>query len=271
MFRQVRDKVLGATFNLQEPHTYGSLSGIPFYLAGPVESGGSINAADRSRAWDDLRSDQESQLAVLADGGDTRSLLGLAYMRLNPNGDRYDPAEAVAYLSKAAAAGSPEAQFELAKLYETGIGVSPDPAQALALFQQSAAQDFADAINDLGFMNYQGALGLPQDRQKALKLFERAANLRHPQANFNFAALIDDGLIADKGPEDTAIYLFRALRTGNTDVIQILKDRPTMFKIETRKSLQGILKENAFYDGRLDGDFGPSTQRGIRAAYGLES
>ena len=29
MFRQVRDKVLQDTNNLQEPHTYGSLTGVP--------------------------------------------------------------------------------------------------------------------------------------------------------------------------------------------------------------------------------------------------
>jgi uncharacterized protein len=32
MFRQVRDRVLEATGNRQEPHTYGSLSGVPFFL-----------------------------------------------------------------------------------------------------------------------------------------------------------------------------------------------------------------------------------------------
>lgn len=37
MFRQVRDRVLKKTGNLQEPHTYGSLTGIPFYLAGAAE------------------------------------------------------------------------------------------------------------------------------------------------------------------------------------------------------------------------------------------
>ncbi|MBL4756030.1 MAG: caspase family protein, partial [Flavobacteriales bacterium] len=34
MFRQVRDHVLKSTQNQQEPHTYGSLSGTPFYIAG---------------------------------------------------------------------------------------------------------------------------------------------------------------------------------------------------------------------------------------------
>lgn len=270
MFRQVRDAVLAATGNLQEPYTYGSLSGVPFFLAGASDEDTRIASADPRQAWDSLRPEQALQLAALAETGDTRSLLGLAYMRLNPDGDAFQPDDAAGFLERAAAAGSAEAQYELAKLYEQGMGVAPDPDRALELFRQSADQDFADAINDLGFLTYQGALGLRADPQAALGLFERAADLRHPQAMYNFAALIDDGLIPGKGSDDAAGYLYRALRTGNRDVLAILSERPADFTLATRQELQRILTENAFYGGAIDGDFGQGTQRGLRRAYGLE-
>ncbi|AZV81012.1 peptidase C14, caspase catalytic subunit p20 (plasmid) [Parasedimentitalea marina] len=270
MFRQVRDSVLNQTGNLQEPHTYGSLTGVPFYLAGAADGEVDVASVEPIDAWASLRSDQEEQLLALADQGDTRSMLGLAYIRLNPNEGRFDPKAAVAFLQTAADAGSPEAQFELAKLYERGTGVSVDHARALTLYRAAADQDFADAINDLGFLHYQGGLGLPADAQKALTFFERAADLRHPQAQFNFAALIDDGLIANKGPSDSAYYLYQALRSGSSDVLNLLSDRPTMFTGETRRELQAMLKKNDFYQGSIDGDFGPGTQRGIRRAYGIE-
>jgi TPR repeat protein len=271
MFRQVRDLVLNETANRQEPHTYGSLSGVPFYLAGEPEDRERLAVDDRRLAWSALRPDAERQLAALAETGDTRSMLGLAYMRLNPDArDRFQPAEAAALLERAAAAGSPEAQYELAKLLEQGMGVDPDPARALDLYRQAAAQDFADAINDLGFLHYQGALGLPQDPDRALQLFERAADLRHPQAMFNFAALIDDGLVPGKGPDEAARYLYQAVRSGSRDVLALLTEQPTMFKQATRRALQGVLAENAFYEGGLDGQFGPGTQRGLRRAFGLE-
>lgn len=269
MFRQVRDKVLDETNNLQEPHTYGSLTGVPFYLAGAAEGEQDISGASQS-AWASLRPDQEEQLLALADLGDTRSMLGLAYMRLNPNEGRFDPVQAVAFLEKAAAAGSPEAQFELAKIYERGTGVPVDEDRALDLYQAAADQDFADAINDLGFLHYQGGLGLPADPQKALALFERAADLRHPQALFNFAALIDDGLIETKGPGDAADYLYSALRSGSRDVLDLLAKRPKMFSPQTRRALQARLKEFEFYAGAIDGEFGPGTQKAIRLAYGLK-
>ena len=270
MFRQVRDRVLQTTGNQQEPHTYGSLTGVPFYLAGTSEEDTRIASSDPRVAWASLRADQATQLAALAKTGDTRSLLGLAYIRLNPEGSTFAPTEAFELLSQAARTGSAEAQYELAKLFEQGIGTQPDAARALNLYRQAADQDFADAINDLGFLTYQGGLGLRQDPDAALKLFERAADLRHPQAMYNFAALIDDGLIPTKGSQESAEYLYQALRTGSTDVLQILTERPTMFTATTRRALQKILAENAHYNGAIDGDFGNGTKRGLRRAYGIE-
>lgn len=268
MFRQVRDQVLAATFNQQEPHTYGSLSGVPFYLVGGDEA---LPSGDLRIAWAGLRPDQESQMRALADLGDTRSMLGLAMMRLNPEAGRFDPSEAISLLTRAAEAGSPEAQFELAKLYEQGIGVAPDPARALDLYRAAAAQDLADAINDLGFLTYQGGLGLTPDPAEALRLFGRAADLRHPQALFNYAALIDDGLIEGKGPPDAAGYLYDALRSGAQDVLDLLTERPNMFGAATRRALQARLSEAGFYSGAIDGSFGPGTQRAIRLAFGLSA
>ena len=269
MFRQVRDRVLETTHNLQEPHTYGSLSGVPFYIAGPGKGQEDVGGEDALSAWTKIKPDQEQQLLALAELGDTRSMLGLAYMRLNPNEGRFNPQEAVSFLERAAKAGSPEAQFELAKLYERGTGVERDEARALELYQEAADQDFADAINDLGFLHYQGGLGLPADPKRALEYFERAADLRHPQAQFNFAALIDDGLIPSKGPEDAAEYLYAALRSGSSDVLNLLSERPNMFTRQTRRALQGKLKEFGFYTGGLDGEFGAGTRKSIRLAYGL--
>jgi hypothetical protein len=270
LFRQVRDAVLKSTGNLQEPYTYGSLTGVPFYLAGASSETPAVAADDRRVAWSGIRPEQTLQLAALAETGDTRSLLGLAYMALNPDGSDFDPKKAFTLLTRAAEAGDAEAQYELGKLYETGLGVPADPERALALFRAAADQDFADAINDLGFLTYQGGLGVSADPAAALALFERAADLRHPQAMFNYAALIDDGIVPERGPETAARYLYDALRTGSQDVLDILSDRPAMFTDATRRELQRVLAENAFYQGSIDGDFGQGTQRGLRRAFGLE-
>ena len=268
MFRQVRDAVMTTTSNRQEPHTYGSLPGMPYYIAGAPEARAELAVDDLSQAWSALRGEQAAQLELLAKDGDTRAMLGLAYMRLNPNYTGYAPGEAATYLDRAAAAGSPEAMHELARLYETGTGVPKDDARALELYESAAALDFADAINDLGFLHYQGSLGLRRNPDRAVELFARAADLRHPQALFNYAALIDDGLVTGKGPGEAAAYLYQALRAGSSTVLDLMMERPTMFKSATRRALQAELARNGFYDGPLDADVGPGTQRAIRAAYG---
>jgi len=272
MFRQVRDQVLAQTANLQEPYVYGSLSGEPFYIAGPTEGQVDVAAiAERMDAWANLAPDQELQLAALADQGDTRSMLGLAYISMNPGAGRFDMSRAIDLLTRAANSGSAEAMFELARVYEQGLGVTPDPARALALFQASADLGYARAVNDLGFLHYQGGLGLAPDPDRAIGFFAQAAELRHPQALFNYAALVDDGLVAGKGPRDAASYLYRALRTGSRDVLDVLMNNPTQFSPETRRALQQQLAAVNFYNGPADGDFGPGTQAAIQAAFGVES
>ncbi len=267
MFRQIRDDVLKETGNLQEPYTTGSLSGTPFYMAGNDGSG--VSDESEEVAWSAIDLDQEARLAVLAEQGDTRSMVGLASIRLNVKDTRYAPAAAAQLLQQAADAGSPEAQFRLAQLYERGLGVEVDPARALALYKAAAEQNYPKALNDMGFLYFQGELGLERDLQKGLALFMQAADLRQQEAMFNVAAMIDDGNYPGKGPEDAANYLYQSLRSGSRRALEQLQTEPTMFKPATRKALQTELAKKGFYEGPIDGDFGLSTQTALAAAFGL--
>ncbi len=266
MFRRVRDAVMAETKNLQEPHFYGSLSGIPFFLSS--DNAAIADNSDPRKAWGSLAPEQAVQLASLAQEGNVRALIGLGYMSLSEQEKRFDPKKAAEYFSRAAALGDSEAMFELGKLYEKGIGVNQDFAKALELYRNSADLGFADAINDLGFLYYQGAAGVRQDPEEAVKLFLKAADLKHPQAMYNVAALIDDGVIGGKTPQDAAHYLYTALRAGVRDVLNQLANRPNQFKVDTRKALQEILRSNGFYSGSIDGSYGKGTQRALRSAFG---
>lgn len=270
MFRRIRDSVLEATGNQQEPHTYGSLPGKPYFFAGKNQSSNTLTSSEQRKAWGSLAPDQEAQMVALADDGDTRALIGLAYMRLNPEQSNYDPKRAIELLERAAKSGDAEAQYELARLYEKGIGVAQDVKRAIGLYHQSADANYADAINDLGFLHYQGGLGVIRDQKRALEYFGRAANLRHPEAMFNYAALIDDGLVSGKGPKDAAKHLYNALRTGAEEVLNQLLENPRMFKKPTRLELQRLLSEVTLYTGALDGQIGPGTKKGLKRAYGLQ-
>ena len=52
-------------------------------------------------------------------------------------------------------------------------------------------------------------------------------------------------------------------------MLEALLEKSNSFKLETRKALQAKLAENGLYNGPIDGDFGPTTRRSIRAAFGI--
>lgn len=271
MLRQVRDKVMQNTGNLQEPYSYGSLPGTPFYIAGPRAGEADVGlAGDRQQGWAALGADQEALLEAQAEAGDTRSILGLGYIRLNKADPAFDPAAARDWFERAAAAGSPEAQFELARLVEQGIGGPADPARALDLYRMSAEQGYGNALNELGFIHFQGMYGLPSDPTTGIHYFTRAAAARDPEAQYNLAALIDDGMVPGRGPEDSALLLYEALRSGNQRVLSVAPMMEEQFEPETRRALQKVLQEKGFYDGRIDGEIGPGTAAAMRRAFGIK-
>ena len=59
-------------------------------------------------------------------------------------------------------------------MYLNGLGVPQDYNEALRLFQLAAAQEDANAQNNLGLM-YLNGHGVPKDYNEALKLFRLAA------------------------------------------------------------------------------------------------
>ena len=269
MFRQVRDDVLAATGNAQEPATYGSLPGEPFFLTrastGPAEPG----VEDLAAAWSKIVEEDHANLQRLADAGDTRSIVGLALAKLDRQRADYDPDGAVTLLEQAATTGDAEAKYRLAKLLEGGFGVPADPARAAQLYAEAADAGIAAAVNDMGYFAFTGELGVPKDRDHALALFRQAADLGHTEAMFNLASFAANGKAAGLGPQDAGDLLYRALRGGSDTALEALLNNADKFPSDTWAALQAILAEKGLYDGPLDGAFGPGTRRAVLAAYGI--
>jgi uncharacterized caspase-like protein len=216
LFRQVRDDVLAATGNRQEPATYGSLPGEPFYLtADAATASAEPGLEELAVAWQRVVDADRANLEKSAEAGDTRSIVGLALAKLDRQSTNYAPEEAQALLEKAVAAGDPDAKYRLAKVLEGGLGVDPDPVRALKLYQEAAEAKVPAALNDMGYFHFSGELGLPKDRDKALALFREAAAQGHTEAMFNVASFAANGLVPDLGPKDAADLLYRALRGGS--------------------------------------------------------
>jgi uncharacterized protein len=270
LFRQVRDDVLAATENQQEPATYGSLPGEPFYLtADGSATAAEPGVADLAAAWQRVVAADRANLEKSAQAGDTRSIVGLALAKLDRQSTDYAPQEAQALLEQAVAAGDPDAKYRLAKVLEGGLGVDPDPDRALQLYQEAAEAKIPAALNDMGYFHFAGELGLAKDRNAALALFREAAAQGHTEAMFNVASFAANDMVPDLGPKDAADLLYRALRGGSELALDGLLNNADKFPQETWAGLQAILADKGLYDGAVDGSFGPGTRRAVLAAYGI--
>jgi hypothetical protein len=269
MFRQVREDVLAATNNAQEPATYDSLPSEPFFLARTKGDLPAQGVADLAAAWARIVEVDDGALQQLADAGDTRSIVGLALAKLDRQSPAYDPVDAVALLEKAIAADDADAKFRLAKVYEIGLGVEADPARAIALYTEAAAAGIPGAVNDMGYFHFTGEMDVEKDRAKALDLFRQAADLGHTEAMFNLASFAANGQAPGLGPKDAADLLYRALRGGSELALDGLLNNTDRFPQDTWAALQAILAGKGLYDGAVDGSFGPGTRRAVLAAFGI--
>jgi hypothetical protein len=101
--------------------------------------------------------------------------------------DRADIKQALRIWLDAAQAGDAEAQFTVGEIYERGLGVAPDYAQAAEWYQKAAAQNYSRAFFNLGSLHEQG-LGVPQDKLKALDFYRRSWGLPEDSVIYASAA-----------------------------------------------------------------------------------
>ena len=59
-------------------------------------------------------------------------------------------------------------------MFENGLGVARDYAEAARLYRPAAAQGDAEALNNLGYLFLHG-LGVPRDRAEGIRLYRLAA------------------------------------------------------------------------------------------------
>ena len=103
------------------------------------------------------------------------------------------PAERFARYARAAEAGHPAAQYNVAMMYANGEAVNVDYQQSVYWFRKSADQRFAPAQLRLGELHYFGMGGLPADPRTAARLFESAARQGDPDGCLNFAVMLGSG------------------------------------------------------------------------------
>lgn len=101
-------------------------------------------------------------------------------------------AEAVRWFRAAAERGSADGQASLGDMYYAGTGVAKDMSTAVSWWTKAAAQGHGVAAKNAA-ASYQNAWGVPKDLGKARDLYKIAAATRDPQAALWLGELYRDG------------------------------------------------------------------------------
>lgn len=125
--------------------------------------------------------------------------------------------ESLRRLEARADSGCPDAIFRFARVLETGDEALPqDSARAFDLYRMAADSMYPPALNYIGYCYYTGNSVLPQRRDTAIMLIEKAAMLGDMSAAANLGWLLsreDAGVHRDL---DKALHwLGRAAESGN--------------------------------------------------------
>ncbi|RGB36595.1 kinase-like domain-containing protein [Rhizophagus diaphanus] len=86
--------------------------------------------------------------------------------------------------------------YLLGKFNELGIGISVDKQKAFKLYQKAADLGNALGINDLGYC-YDCGIGTDIDNKKAFELYKKAADLGNPSGIYNLGYCYQQGIGTD--------------------------------------------------------------------------
>ncbi len=134
-----------------------------------------------------------------------------------PDGTRMLPAAiGTAELRNAAAAGDPQAQFEIATRFAQGTGVAQDHGKAFSWYERAASRGLASAQFRLAAY-YERGIGVTADPNRARVWYQRAAEQGHARAMHNLAVLAVRGDATDADYATAAGWFRQAAERGLTD------------------------------------------------------
>jgi TPR repeat protein len=150
----------------------------------------------RSEAGDQQAAREAWQQAADKGNATAQRAVGLQYLHAEASDDEL--ALGRRYLRLAEKQGHSPAIYDMARVYEEGIGVKVNPARAIARYRAAAAQNHMASQWQLGQI-YELGKDVEQDVEEALLWYERAARngLRPAMIKMFAAALDGQGMEAD--------------------------------------------------------------------------
>jgi localization factor PodJL len=133
---------------------------------------------------------------------------------------------AAAWLNRAARNGLAPAQFRLGSMYEKGLGVEKDLAEARRLYVAAADKGHAKAMHNLAVLYAGGVDGKP-DYAAASQWFRHAAVHGIVDSQYNLAVLYARGLGVERNLAESYKWFALAAKAGDKDAARKRDDIAT--------------------------------------------
>jgi TPR repeat protein len=127
------------------------------------------------------------------------------------------------YLQEAAGFGEPQAQFQLARLLESGDGIEQDPNLAFANYQKAADQGHLWALTFLGLC-FQRGTGTAPDPKRGFECFTKAAREGVPLAMHCLGEAYIEGRGVEPNPGEGINWYRRGVELGDVGCTAELAD-----------------------------------------------
>lgn len=155
-----------------------------------------------------------SWLAAAASQGNLHAQVRLGQAYQNGEGVPKNMTAALAWYQKAAAQGSSRAKNNLGVYYLSGA--DKNPAMSAKLFEDAAVHGSIEAAYNLAALYDQG-LGVRQDYAQARKWYQQAADTNDPDAAYRLGVLLEQGWGGQKDSAAAQSLFQRAAAAGSED------------------------------------------------------
>jgi len=167
----------------------------------------SLIALPLSASADWFLSAETKALIAKAEAGDTEAQIQVALAYDVGKGAPRDRNSAMKWYRMASDGGNAEAQNSLGSILQD----EKKYRDALSWYEKAASQGHAQATNNAAYL-YDMGLGVPQDRNKGLELYSRAADLGWAEAMWNIANVYGAGQLGTVDNRMACIWSVRASR-----------------------------------------------------------
>ncbi|MEN6472495.1 MAG: tetratricopeptide repeat protein [Syntrophaceae bacterium] len=135
--------------------------------------------------------------------------------------------------------GDAKAQYDYALMFETGLVVNQNQAEAAKWYKKSAAQGYPYAENNLGVM-YEEGRGVERDYAKAVDWYRQAARRGLTKAQYSLGRMYAEGRGVNKDPVQAYVWL--SLAESDKELTEAKEQRDKLAKRMTAAQMDQARK-----------------------------